>query len=53
VRKARAWLFQHITGQEIADGELDAPEPKTVKGTVIKERPGRFDNEPAKTGELL
>jgi hypothetical protein len=50
-RKARAWLYQHITGQEIPDGELDADGLKVVKGRVIDDKPSRF--EPPKDAEQL
>lgn len=46
-RKARAWLYQTVTGQEVPEGEVDDARP--VKGVVIEDKPSRFDK-PAKPG---
>lgn len=51
-RKARAWLYQHITGIEIPEGELEADGCKPVKGTVLREKPSRFEP-PAPATDLL
>jgi hypothetical protein len=40
-RKARAWLYATITGQEVPEGEVDDAKP--VKGVVVEDKPSRFD----------
>lgn len=45
-RKARAWLFQHITGQEVPDGEIsDDPIDVTPKKSPFEEKPNADNND--------
>jgi hypothetical protein len=50
VRKARAWLYSTITGQEVPEGEV-GDDAKPVRGVVIDDKPSRF--EPPKDAEQL
>jgi hypothetical protein len=49
-RKARAWLFAAITGQEVPEGEV-GDDAKSVRGVVIDDKQSRF--EPPKDAEQL
>ena len=42
IRKARAWLYTTITGQEMGDGEIDGD----VIDTEVKDVPSPFEQEP-------
>lgn len=49
-RKARAWLYATITGQEVPEGEVDDAKP--VRGVVVADKPSRFEPAPAATDLL-